>query len=302
MVRNRQSLGLALRLAALASVSVAALPAAAAGPVQPLYGNIQPFYGNIQPFYGNIQPFYGNLQPFYGDIKPFWGDMKPFWGDIGAFSGDLNSFWGTSNPVVGKFAPDYLSVGNFWTATGSTWDQISAAWGAPSANYSAVAGQLKGLVDSSRTFWGAAVAAKSGGTFDTTFANPLLAKYGIDLNDPNSLSKLDATKRAMFFLDWYDGLMNYSGTDHVDHWMKTIDWTPAISLPGRRQGHHRRHPRHDCGGRRDPAAEHRAGQRHLDLHQRPWRGGGEPDLRRARRPGRHGDRAQRHGRGLQPLR
>jgi Subtilase family len=229
MVRNRQRLGLALRLAALASVSLAALPAAA-GPVQPFYGNIKPFYGDIQPFYGNIKPFYGNLKPFYGNIKPFWGDMTPFWGSTGAFYGDLNSFWGTTNPVVGKGAPDYLTVGDFWTVTGGTWDQISNAWSAPTANYQAIAGQLQGLVDSSRTFWGAAVAAKSGGTFDTSFANPLLAKYGINLSDPNSLSKLDATARAMFFLDWYDGLMNYSGTDHVDHWMKTIDWTPAISL------------------------------------------------------------------------
>jgi hypothetical protein len=232
MVRNRQRLGAALRLAALASVSLAALPAAAqtTGPVKPFYGNIQPFYGDIQPFYGNIQPFYGNLKPFYGNIKPFWGDMTPFWGSTGAFFGDLSSFWGKTNPVVGTGAPDYLKVGGFWTVTGGTWDQISAAWGASAPNYGAVANQLRGLVDSSRTFWGASVAAKSGGTFDTTFANPLLAKYGISLKDPSSLSKLDATKRAMFFLDWYDGLMNYTGTDHVDHWMKTIDWTPAISL------------------------------------------------------------------------
>ena len=239
MVRNRKRLGLALRLAALASVSLAALPAAAqvttttAGPVKPFYGNIQPFYGNIQPFYGNIQPFYGNLKPFYGNLKPFWGDMTPFWGSTGAFYGDLNSFWGTTNPVVGTGAPDYLKVGDFWTVTGGTWDQVSAAWDAVPAmagDYSLVAGKLKGLIDSSRTFWGSAVAAKTGGSFDTTFANPLLAKYGINPADPNSLSKLDATQRALFFLDWYDGLMNYSGTDHVDHWMKAINWTPQISL------------------------------------------------------------------------
>jgi hypothetical protein len=239
MVRNRQRLGPALRLAALASVSLLALPAAAqtttppSGPVQPFYGNIKPFYGDIQPFYGNIKPFYGNLKPFYGNLKPFWGDMTPFWGSTGAFYGDLNNFWGKTNPVVGTFAPDYLKVGDFWTGTGGTWDHISADWGAvptTGGDYSSVAAQLKGLIDSSRNFWGSAVAAKSGGTFDTTFANPLLAKYGINLSDPTSLSKLDATSRALFFLDWYDGLMNYSGTDHVDHWMKAINWTPTLSL------------------------------------------------------------------------
>ena len=62
MVRNRQRLGLALRLAALASVSLAALPAAAqvagttSGPVRPFYGDIKPFYGDIKPFYGTIKP------------------------------------------------------------------------------------------------------------------------------------------------------------------------------------------------------------------------------------------------------
>jgi hypothetical protein len=241
MVRNPQHRGLALRLAALASVSCIALPAAAQvanvnlGPVTPFYGNIKPFYGNIQPFYGNIQPFYGNLKPFYGDLRPFWGNMQPFWGVTGAFYGDLSTFWGTTNPVVGNFAPNYLKVGDFWNTTGGAWDQISAVWNAipttaGAAGYTSLAGQLQGMVDSSRSFWGSAVQAKSGGSFDTTFANPLLAKYGIDLSDPGSLAKLSTTDRAMFFLDWYDGLMNYSGTDHVDYWMKAIDWTPALSL------------------------------------------------------------------------
>ena len=236
MLRTPQHRTLALRLAALASVSLMALPvAAAAGPVAPMYGNIKPFYGDVAPSYGNLKPFYGNLKPFYGNLKPFWGDMTAFWGSTGAFYGDLNNFWGKTNPVVGTGAPDYLKVGDFWTNTGGSWDQISTKWGALSAtstasDYANVAGQLKGLVDSSRNFWGSAVQAKTGGSFDAAFAAPLLAKYGINLADPTSLAKLDQTDRAMFFLDWYDGLMNFSGTDHVDHWMKTIDWTPTLSL------------------------------------------------------------------------
>jgi hypothetical protein len=241
MFRKPQRRRLAIRLAMLASVSLAATAAGAqttkvnTGPVQPFYGNIKPFYGDVAPLYGNLKPFYGNLKPFYGNLKPFWGDMKPFWGGTGAFYGDLNSFWGTTNPAKGAGAPDYLKVGDFWTTTGGTWDTISNAWNALPAtakvsDYQGVTTQLKGLVDSSRSFWGSAVQAKTGQSFDAAFANPLLAKYGINLSDPNSLTSLDQTDRALFFLDWYDGLMNYSGTDHVDHWMKTIDWTPALSL------------------------------------------------------------------------
>ena len=40
---------------------------------------------------------------------------------------------------------------------------------------------------------------------------------------------MDETDRALFFLDWYDGLMNFTGTDHVDHWMKTVNWSPALT-------------------------------------------------------------------------
>lgn len=211
-------------LLALASVSMLALPAVAtaADPVKPMYGNIRPFYGNIRPFYGNLRPFYGN-------IRPFWGNLRPFWGDTSAFYGDLKSFWAVSNPVVGAGAPDYLKVGDFWTTAGTAYQTTFDGWDATPGNYTATAGRLKDLVNSSRDFWGAAVLAKTGKSFDQGFADGLLARYGINLNDPNSLSALDPSARAMFFLDWYDGLMNFSGTDHVDHWMKTVNWTPSLT-------------------------------------------------------------------------
>ena len=236
--RQNRSRDLGLRLAALASVSLIALPAVAevwpltttlvAPTVAP--GTVKPFYGNIRPFYGNLRPFYGNLRPFYGNLRPFWGNLRPFWGDTGAFYGDLKAFWATSNPVVDKSAPDYLKVGDFWTVQGSNWDRISTAWSAaqPGA-YQPVAGQLQAMVNSSREFWGSAVETKTKHSFDEAFATPLLARYGIDLSNPDSLAKLSETDRAIFFLEWYDGLMNFSGTDHVDHWMKTVNWNPALT-------------------------------------------------------------------------
>lgn len=200
--------------------TVAPTTTAAPGPVRP-YG------GNLRPFYGNLRPFGGNLRPFYGNLRPFWGNLRPFWGDTGAFYGDLKSFWAVDNPVVGAGAPDYLKVGDYWTSAGGTWDQVFNNWN--SQSYTATAGSLKTMVDGARDFWGASVTAKTGKSFDEGFANAMLAKYGIDLKDPASLSKLDEVDRAMFFLDWYDGLMNFTGTDHVDHWMKAINWTPALT-------------------------------------------------------------------------
>ncbi|MDB5423439.1 MAG: hypothetical protein JWQ29_855 [Phenylobacterium sp.] len=235
-LQHRRNLG--LRLAALASVSLIALPAMAenattattAAPKATAGGPVTPYYGNLKPFYGNLKPFYGNLKPFYGNLKPFWGNLKPFWGDTGAFYGDLASFWGVANPVVGTGAPAYPKVGEFWTTTGATWEGVATAWNAaPTAGYQPVASQLQAMVNASRDFWGAAVTAKTGKSFDEGFAAPLLALHGVNLADPNSLASLDETDRAVFFLDWYDGLMNFSGTDHVDHWMKTVNWTPALT-------------------------------------------------------------------------
>ena len=214
----------------MVTASALALPAIATAQA---VGPVKPMYGNLKPFYGNLKPFYGNLKPFYGNLKPFWGNLKPFWGDTGAFYGDLKTFWAVDNPVVGTGAPEYVKVGEYWTSAGTTWDSIFQNWDATPGNYTATSSSLNTMVDDARRFWGASVQAKTGKSFDEGFANKILAAYGIDLKDPNSLSRLDQSQRAYFFLEWYDGLMNFTGTDHVDHWMKTINWSPALaaSLP-----------------------------------------------------------------------
>src|SRR5436190_4462628 len=248
MVQQRTIRRNALRLAALATVSMAALPAAAetapAGTQKSLLGGLlgggdtaaplKPMYGNLRPFYGALRPFYGNLRPFYGTLRPFWGNLRPFWGDTNAFYGDLKTFWAVDNPVQVAGAPNYLSVGDFWTTTGTSWSSTFEAWNTVGDNgsataYQPIAAQLKGIIDTSRNFWGASVKTQTGQSFDAAFANPLLAKYGINLSDARSLSNLDQTERAEFFLEFYDGLMDYAGTDHVDHWMKTVNWTPALT-------------------------------------------------------------------------
>jgi len=240
MFRSRQSRRAALRSAIFASASVACLAMAAPASAQllTLLGGgtasatnpVKPYYGNISPFYGNISPFYGNLQPFYGNISPFWGNLQPFWGNIQPFFGDLSQFWGTATPTGVAGALNYGDVGGFWQTSGASWSQLFAQWNAGgTVNYASVDSQLKGLVDSSRTFWGAAVQAQTGKSFDAGFGNAVLAKYGINLADPTSLKSLDQTHQALFFLDWYDGLMNFSGADHVDWWMKAVNWTPAVT-------------------------------------------------------------------------
>jgi len=230
LVRKQRILRSGVAIAALAT-ALAATPAAAQ--LSGLLGGkttadpVRPMGGNLRPFYGNLRPFGGNLRPFYGNLRPFWGNLRPFWQDTSAFYGDLSAFWATSNPQIGNDAgaPEFAKMADFWTVQGNAYDATFNNWKGDNAT----ADRLKGLVDSSRAFWGDAVKAQSGQDFDAGFANALLAKYGIDLRNPASLAKLDETQRALFFLEWYDGLMTFSGTDHVDHWMKTVNWSPALS-------------------------------------------------------------------------
>ena len=226
-----------LKLAVVASASMLAFsahaqtttPAPPSGNVvRPMYGNIQPFYGNIQPFYGNIQPFYGNLNPFYGNLQPFWGNIQPFWGNIQPFYGNLQPFWGNIQPFTGaNGAPTSAGLQTYWTGASSTWTSVSGAWS--SSDYAGAASKLQTLINDSATVWGPSVQAGTGKSFQEGFVAPLLARYGINLNDSSSLSALTESQRAMFFLEWYDGLMEFSGSDHVDHWMGAVNWSPNLT-------------------------------------------------------------------------
>jgi hypothetical protein len=220
------------------------------GNISPYYGNINAFYGNINAFYGNINAFYGNINAFSGDLSPFYGNINAFWGNINPFYGNINAFWGNINAFYGNinaFAasgttmdgyvkPTWGNIGAFWGQVGPTWGNINAFWGNINAfsstapdDYANLAGQLRGMADVSRNFWGAAIQSQTGKSFDEAFLQPMLAKWGVDLNNPMALANLSEAGRQRFMLDWYDQLMNFSGTDHVDWWMKGVNWTPALT-------------------------------------------------------------------------
>lgn len=205
---------------------------ARAGLTTPLWGNIRTFWGDTTPFWGNIRTFWGSVSPFEGDLTSFWGNIRTFndgsdpnavtpsWGNIRTFSGDLGATWG--------------NIRTFWDGipTTSTGPGPGPGPGAgPGANdqYRQLADQLNGMIQQGETTWGAAVQAQTGKSFADAFIKPLLKEYGIDLSKPDTLANLDANTREHFFLDYYDGLMNFSGADHVDYWMKQVNWTPALT-------------------------------------------------------------------------
>ncbi len=211
------------------------------GDINPFRGDINPFSGDINPMRGDINPFRGDIDPFYGDVSPFWGDINPFWGDINPFRGDIDPFWGDINPFYGDINPnagdihpftDASIIGDYWQNAGPLWGDINTAWAAAGDDddqLQQISQQLTVMFNDARLVWDPAVTMRTGQSFDAAFLNPLLAEYGIDLNDDDSLEEIDAYARSAFFLDFYDGLMTYSGMDLVDHWMPAVNWSPAIT-------------------------------------------------------------------------
>jgi hypothetical protein len=200
----------------------------AARPLAPLTGTLEPYRGNIRSFEGDIDPYRGNIRSFWGEINPYEGDLTAFWGNIRSFTeegeagvapvwGNIRSFWGELSPLRGN-------IRSFWGELDPLRGNIRSF-----DDYGTLAGMLDDFVDQSATFWRDAVEATTGKTFEDAFANPLLAKYGIDLKNPASLQNIDVDSRERFFIEWYDGLMNFSGADHVDHWMRQISWSPKLT-------------------------------------------------------------------------
>lgn len=202
--------------------------------ITPMAGQIDPDWGNIRTFWGNIRTFEDGttgepVNPFWGNIRTFWGEVNPFEGDIGAFWGNIRTF---NEGDPDSVTPEWGNIRTFWGEIGEKWGNIRTFWGNIRTFDDAedLAGQLEDIIDQSEDFWGDAVEASTGQDFEEAFANPLLAKYGIDLDNPASLNNLDVAMQERFFMEWYDGLMNFSGADHVDHWMGQVNWNPALTV------------------------------------------------------------------------
>lgn len=190
--------------------------------------SVTPHRGALDPFRGALDPFRGSLDPFRGNIDPFRGSLDPFRGNLDPFRGSLDPFT-TTSPLT------LASVSGFWTQFSTDWQALDTLWttlgnaNATPEQYQQLIDKFTGVAANSEKFWGTRVTSKSGKDFKGGFLDGLLAKYGLSLSDPASFAKLSASKRSQFVFDYYDSLNEFSGIDHVDHWMKTINWTPALT-------------------------------------------------------------------------
>jgi hypothetical protein len=203
---------------------------------------LEPFFGRISPFYGRISPFEGDISPFWGRISPFENGesdkINPFWGRISPFEGDIESFWGRISPFEddselepfwGRISPFWGRISPFMGDLQANWGRISPFDGIDTASHEELVEQFRQLVAESEAFWGEKVTSETGDDFWDGFAAKVFADFDIDLEDPESLDGFTDAERAAFLFAWYDGLMGFSGLDHVDHWMETANWTPSLT-------------------------------------------------------------------------
>ncbi|GGY37972.1 hypothetical protein [Parvularcula lutaonensis] len=207
--------------------------------INPFTVDINPFttdgsslVGDINPFLGDINPFWHDINPFMGDGASLTGDINPFFGDGTSLTGDINPFWGDLDPFVdGDPVTHQWGMAGYWAETGEQIGSLYRDWSAAStgADWNAVTDAFNAFLANAEASWASAVTTSTGLDFWTGFANPFLAEWGIDLNDPDTLAQFTDAQRSAFFLSWYDELMAHAGMDIPDHWMPMINWTPMIS-------------------------------------------------------------------------
>jgi subtilisin family serine protease len=224
---------LSIGTSALAAMPTSAQTASTGGgPLTPQAGSLAPSGGMIRALTGDVGPLAGNSKAYWGDADPmgqnlstFWGSLQPYGGMIRANEGSLTEMGGMIRALQG----DLSGMGGMIRANAGDLSATAGMIRAHEGDNELALADYRSFVAKSEAFWATAVQAATGKSFSDAFATPLLAKYGIDLNNPASLASLSADRREMFFLEWHDGLMQYSGADQVDHWMKEINWTPKLT-------------------------------------------------------------------------
>lgn len=236
----------AVALASPAAAQEAPAPAAPAPTAEPRTTSERPLAsqsGSLQPSAGMIRAHMDSLSPFFSgsaqtaaDIDPQTGSLQPFWGKLTPYAGMIRAHEGQVTALAGMIRAHEGDLEGMAGMIRAHLGELSATAGMIRAHdLDGTAGTIAALADyrafisQSEAFWAVPVMKATGKSFSAVIADPLLAKYGINLNDPASLSKLTADQREMFFLEWHDNLMQFSGADQVDHWMGSIGWSPALT-------------------------------------------------------------------------
>lgn len=203
--------------------------ASQSGILEPSAGMIRAHMDALSPFWSGSAQTATDLDPAAGKLLPFWGKLTPYAGMIRAHEGDLSALGGMIRAHEGSLEGMAGMIRAHMGDLSATAGMIRAHDLGTASDIAAALADYRSFISQSEAFWALPVQKATGQSFSSVIADPLLKKYGIDLNDPQSLTKLSADRREMFFLEWHDNLMQFSGADQVDHWMRSIGWSPALT-------------------------------------------------------------------------
>ncbi|WP_375402697.1 S8 family peptidase [uncultured Sphingomonas sp.] len=186
-----------------------------------------------------IRAMAGELSGFASRIRAMSTDPV-----IGAYTYNLtgNTFWGSQYGSQGALMASASriramdgTVESFASRIRAMASRIRAMDGtllsfdsAPS-DYQGIHREITGLVATTKGVWGSAVQTQTGKSFEDGFSNRMLGKWGVNLGDARSIAGMNEVDMELFLLDWRDNVLLFSGVDSVDHWMKAVNWTPAMS-------------------------------------------------------------------------
>ena len=213
------------------------------GDVNARWGSLDTFWGSLDTFHTERVNFEGDYSAFYGSLDPSWGSLDTFWGSLDTFNGNLDSswgsldtFWGSLDTFEGGITQQWGSLDTFWGSLDTFWGSLDTFWGsldtfseANADEYNELLTQLGTFYNMSQDQFAIPVALMTRQDFYSGFAKDIFDKYGIDPSDASTLSGMTATERAMFFVEWYDTLMLFTGMDRVDSWMHEVNWSPALT-------------------------------------------------------------------------
>lgn len=218
-------------------------------PIRPNVGRIRGFVGDIEGTVGRIRGFDGSAVGSVGRIRGFASNLQTYVSRIRSFqtettptTGTNTAFWGTSVALSGNGIPTTSKINTFHSSFESAATKIRAAtsglrnadgslktYAQAKSSYDLISTQITSIISLSKSTFGSAFEKQTGTKFDTAFRQRLLTKYGIDLANKQSFTGLNELDIELFLLDWRDNLLNHTGRDQVDYWMKQVNWSPSLT-------------------------------------------------------------------------
>ena len=206
------------------------------GDASVFYGNLDTWYGNLDTWYGNLDTWQGDAEGSYGNLDTWYGNLDTWYGNLDTWYGNLDTWDGTLAGFYGNLDTWYGNLDTWWGGLSTCYGNLDTWWGGlgeygpeTEADYEKLLSGLGTMYRLSEDNFALMVGIQTQQDFWNGYAKGVFEKYGIDPTDASTLANLSNVERKLFFMDWRDGLMQFSGIDQIDHWMGAVNWSPTLT-------------------------------------------------------------------------